>query len=78
MSLSTYSKIERGVTDMTLTRLDQIASIFKMTRIEVLTYGSNTFPHSMDCKKLLEEKDKEIMKLQKELIKALKMNKKNI
>ena len=75
ISLSTYSKIERDVTDITISRLEGIAKIFKMGLIEILTYGSDNPSHSQDCKKLLEEKDKEIISLQKELISAMKKNK---
>lgn len=39
MSVPAFSKIETGLTDINLTRLEQIAGIFDMTGIDLLTYG---------------------------------------
>lgn len=75
ISLSTYSKIERNVAELSVSRLEKIGKIFKMSVIDILTYGSDNPLYSSDCKKLIEEKDREIMNLQKELINALKKNK---
>ncbi|MDK4525460.1 helix-turn-helix transcriptional regulator [Kingella kingae] len=36
LATSTYSKIERGLTEITLTRLEQIAKIFNMKTTELL------------------------------------------
>jgi transcriptional regulator with XRE-family HTH domain len=48
MSHSGYSKLERGETDMTLVRLEELAKIFQMSLIEILQFGENsTFNFNM-------------------------------
>lgn len=39
MSVPAFSKIETGLTDINLSRLEQIAGVFDMTAIDLLTYG---------------------------------------
>ncbi len=68
MSLPGYSKIERNITDIPLSRLEQIAGLYDLSIIELLSFGEESIPESKKCKELLEEKDKEIMKLQKKII----------
>lgn len=72
ISLSTYSKLERGLTDITLSKLEKLAAFYGMDVVEVLLYGSSPLVAPNICKKLIEEKDREIMNLQKDLIEALK------
>jgi len=74
ISLSTYSKLERGVSDITLSKLEKLATFYGMDVVEVLLYGSSSLAALGICKKIIEEKDKEIMNLQKDLIEALKKN----
>lgn len=74
LSLSTYSKIERDLSDVPYSSLLKMAKVFKIDLTDMLTYGSDKHPAN-DYKKLIEEKDKEIMSLQKQLIEALKKNK---
>ncbi|GAL84510.1 helix-turn-helix domain-containing protein [Sporocytophaga myxococcoides] len=74
ISLSTYSKLERGLTDITLSKLEKLAAFYEMDVVEVLLYGSSPTVIPSICKKLIEEKDREIMNLQKDLIEALKKN----
>jgi transcriptional regulator with XRE-family HTH domain len=69
LSLPAYSKIERGISDVSLTRLTQIAKLFNLTAIALLAYGEKNVDKG--CKELLEEKDKEIIKLQKRVIDLL-------
>lgn len=69
LSLPAYSKIERGVSDVSLTRLTQLAKLFNLTVIGLLAYGEKNIDKG--CKELLTEKDKEIMKLQKRVIELL-------
>ncbi len=69
ISLPAYSKIERGITDVSLGRLTQIAKLFNISVIELLTYGEKTINGTY--KKQLDEKDKEIMKLQRKIIQLL-------
>ncbi|MGN6646845.1 MAG: helix-turn-helix domain-containing protein [Cytophaga sp.] len=69
ITLGAYSKIERGVTDINLSRIEQIAKFFKMSVTDLFGYGEKSEVEKL--KKLLDEKDKEIMELQKKLIKAM-------
>jgi transcriptional regulator with XRE-family HTH domain len=73
LSLPAYSKIERGITDVSLKRLEQIGKLFNLTVIGLLSYGEKNIDKS--CKELLDEKDKEIMKLQKKVIELLEKKK---
>lgn len=41
LNLSTYGKVERGETGLTLDRLYELASIFKMEAEEILSYGKS-------------------------------------
>ncbi len=48
LSHSGYSKIERGETDITISRIEEVAKIFKMNPLEVLSFGDNsTFNFNM-------------------------------
>ena len=73
LSLPGYSKLERNITDPSLSRLTQIAKIFNLTVIGLLSYGEKT--NDKAVQKLLDEKDKEIMKLQKRVIELLEKKK---
>ena len=68
ISLPTYSKIERSITDIQYSRIEQIAKLFKLTVIELLSYGEKD---NKNYKAILEEKDKEIMQLQKRIIELI-------
>lgn len=64
LSVGAYSNIETGRTDVTITRLYQIAEIFKVDPTELLP-TENKYPvDSISSTKLLE---KDIMKLKVEL-----------
>jgi transcriptional regulator with XRE-family HTH domain len=67
-----YSKIERGNTDVSLSRLEQIASLFDTSVGGLLYYHDKqdvTYtPNSMGLQVELIERDKEIKKLQGKLI----------
>lgn len=39
MALATYSNIERGITNIQNSRLEQIASVFEMELMELLSFG---------------------------------------
>jgi len=71
MSLPGYSKIERNKTDITLSRLEQIAKLYQMTLIELIAYGEEDITENKKYQKLLEEKDKEIMSLQRRIIELI-------
>ena len=67
MSLPGYSKIERAKSDVSLTRLSQIARLYNLSIIELLSYGNN----SQSCKELLDQRDQEIIKLQRKIIELM-------
>jgi len=87
LSLGAYSNIERDITDISLSRLKQIAKLFKLTVPELLTFGNKSASLEKEyeqCKKLLEQKNKEIkqkdaeiIRLQKKLLAAFEKGKKN-
>jgi transcriptional regulator with XRE-family HTH domain len=72
ISLGAYSRIERSLTNINLSRIEQIAKIFKMGVHELFAYGEKLDTDKF--KKLLDEKDKEIMELQKKIIKLMDKN----
>jgi transcriptional regulator with XRE-family HTH domain len=74
ISLPAYSKIERGITDVSIGRLMQIAKLFNLSVIELLSYGEKN--SNSTYIKQLDEKDKEIIKLQRKIIEVLDKRKK--
>lgn len=40
INTSSYGRIERGISDLTVGRLQAIAAIFNMSLVELITYGS--------------------------------------
>ena len=73
ISIPAFSKIETGITDINLSRLEQISKLFDMTVVQLLnTHGAedqdvysvevNTLTHK------LREREVEIIDLQKKLI----------
>ena len=47
ISIPSLSKIETGITDLNLSRLNQIAKLFNLTTVELLSYsGSEEKSHS--------------------------------
>lgn len=43
---STYSKLESGITKLTVDRLEEIASFFNLDMIDILTYPKKYIPES--------------------------------
>lgn len=70
ISLPTYSKIEREVTDISLSRINQIAKLFKLSIVGLFLYGEEQVTDETLKKQLL-EKDKLIMELQTKIIKLM-------
>ncbi len=67
-----YSNIERGITDLNFSRLEQIAQAFKLTPAELMTYPESgaikqeAFEKEVSrCKDELNRRDMEIIELQK-------------
>lgn len=74
ISLTAYSKIERNITDVNHSRLVQIAKVFGITVIELLSADKKTKSKNEEIdslKKIISEKNKEIISLQKKVIELL-------
>ncbi|HET6244828.1 MAG: helix-turn-helix transcriptional regulator [Bacteroidetes bacterium] len=74
ISLPAYSKIERDITDVSFSRLNQICKVLGITLIELLSYPSKSTDQN-NLLKTLAEKEKEIIKLQKKIIELLEKKK---
>jgi transcriptional regulator with XRE-family HTH domain len=73
ISIPAFSKIETGITDINLSRLEQIAILFEMSVIQLLTFSDleqdQKFISEMDIinKKLI-DRESEVIDLQKKVI----------
>ncbi len=73
ISIPAFSKIETGITDVNLSRLEQISALFDMTIVQLLTYNDpeqeikNASELEVVSKKL-QERDLEVIDLQKKVI----------
>jgi transcriptional regulator with XRE-family HTH domain len=73
ISIPAFSKIETGITDINLSRIEQIAKLFNLSVVQLFTlYEGEELPsHISEIETLnqkLHERDKEIFTLQKKLI----------
>ncbi len=73
ISVPAFSKIETGITDINFSRLNQIAQIFNVTVIEIISKNGNDihseyFEKVNSFKEKLAVKELEINKLQKKVI----------
>ncbi|NQV75250.1 MAG: helix-turn-helix transcriptional regulator [Bacteroidetes bacterium] len=73
ISIPAFSKIETGITDINLSRLEQIAKLFEMTVVQLLsTHGDeDQESYNMEVNNLtlkLHERESELIDLQKKLI----------
>ena len=75
ISLPAYSKIERDITDISFSRLTQICNVLGISLVELLSYPSKALDQN-NFTKILAEKDKELIKLQKKIIELLEKQKK--
>jgi transcriptional regulator with XRE-family HTH domain len=76
ISIPAYSKIETGITDINISRLNQFAAIFKVGVLEILTdplaTSMNIFEDELRvCEANLIISEKEVMMLQKKIIALL-------
>ena len=85
MAIGSYSKIERNITDVNFSRLEQIAKVFKISVVEIVSFGEENKllkereklkVQLQDMEKELRKKDKEIISLQKKLIESIDKRKK--
>jgi transcriptional regulator with XRE-family HTH domain len=73
ISIPAFSKIETGITDINLSRLEQIAILFDMTVIQLLTFTDSEreqkFVNELDTvNKKLMDREIEVIDLQKKVI----------
>ncbi len=74
ISLPAYSKIERNITDINYSRMLQIAKVFGQTLPDLVNLSGKS-TNEAELQKLLAEKEKEIMQLQKKVIDLLEKKK---
>src|SRR5690606_10044786 len=73
ISIPAFSKIETGITDVNLSRLDQISRLFGLTVVQLLASGDSeeekrTESALTNAHKRLQERDAEVIELQKKVI----------
>ena len=73
ISIPAFSKIETGITDINLSRLEQISALFDMTVVQLLTYNDpeQEVKYATDLEivtKKLQEREIELIDLQKKVI----------
>lgn len=75
ISLPAYSKIERNITDVNFSRLSQIAKVLNISVADLLSVNKSNELETENNKlrKLILEKDKEIISLQKRIIELLSL-----
>ncbi|WP_374163500.1 helix-turn-helix domain-containing protein [Arcticibacter sp. MXS-1] len=73
ISIPAFSKIETGITDINLSRLEQIAKLFDMTVVQLLTFNDTEQQEKYiseleSISKRLQERETEVIQLQKKII----------
>lgn len=73
ISIPAFSKIETGITDINLSRLEQISNLFEMSVVQLLTFNDHEqeqkFVNELDVvNKKLTDREVEIIELQKKVI----------
>ena len=73
ISIPAFSKIETGITDINLSRLEQISTLFDMSVVQLLTFNDaeqdQKFVNELDMvNKKLTDRETEIIDLQKKVI----------
>jgi transcriptional regulator with XRE-family HTH domain len=73
ISIPAFSKIETGITDINLSRLEQISTLFDMTVVQLLTFNDEEqdqkFINELEIvNKKLMDRDAEVIDLQKKVI----------
>jgi transcriptional regulator with XRE-family HTH domain len=73
ISIPAFSKIETGITDVNISRLEQISALFKLTVVQLLSYSEPEqelrLTADMDALvKKLHERESEVIDLQKKII----------
>jgi transcriptional regulator with XRE-family HTH domain len=73
ISIPAFSKIETGITDINLSRLEQVASLFDMSVVQLLTFSDSEqdqkFVNELETiNKKLMDRETEVIDLQKKVI----------
>lgn len=73
ISIPAFSKIETGITDVNLSRLEQISKLFDMTVVQLLTFndaeGQEKYATEVDeLTRRVQERERELIDLQKKII----------
>lgn len=74
VSLPTYSRIERNINNMPFKRIIQIAKVFGISPSELVAIGKNKndlLTENQKLMKVIAEKEKEIIALQKRIIELI-------
>jgi transcriptional regulator with XRE-family HTH domain len=73
ISIPAFSKIETGITDINLSRLEQIAKLFEMSVVQLLTFNDSEQQEKYVSEletvtKKLQAREAEVIELQKKVI----------
>lgn len=73
ISIPAFSKIETGITDINLSRLEQISTLFEMSVVQLLTFNETEqdqkFQNELETvNKRLMDRETEVIDLQKKVI----------
>ncbi|WP_423148022.1 helix-turn-helix domain-containing protein [Rubrolithibacter danxiaensis] len=73
ISIPAFSKIETGITDINLSRLEQIAKLFEMSVVQLLTFNDSEQQEKYVSEletvtKKLQQREVEVIELQKKVI----------
>lgn len=73
ISIPAYSKIETGVTDLNLSRLEQIGKVFNLTVVELFDFHGreskdDAWDELRELSLLLRQRNQEVIDLQKKII----------
>lgn len=73
ISIPAFSKIETGITDVNLSRLEQIATLFGMSIVQLLTFNDTEEQEKYNnevetLSKKLQEREADVIELQKKVI----------
>ncbi|HCN84920.1 MAG TPA: transcriptional regulator [Sphingobacteriaceae bacterium] len=73
ISIPAFSKIETGITDINLSRLEQISTLFEMSVVQLLTFNDaeqqEKYVSELEVlTKRLQDREREVIDLQKKII----------
>ena len=73
ISIPAFSKIETGITDVNLSRLEQISNLFEMSVVQLLTFNDieeqEKYTSELEVlAKKVQEREREVIDLQKKII----------